>query len=690
MRLAIGIKQQPAERGEVPDVIGFVNGLPCHEGTHANWAFVQLAHKIKLGEKTVHPATLRARRQVFFVIDLSIPNPDFSSQTKESLKTPATKWPCLTGGWEWPDAVDKLIKKSKLIESLQRVAQAEAASEQLTQLQSKIDEQTAKGARRRVKVEGLADAALAGTGRRECMLWITEGKSAMTHLMGGMSQEQRSLYGMMAIRGKILNALKHSDVKTMANAEIMGIIAAMGLNIKARDDLRGLRYPGGIVWATDQDGDGRHIAALGTVTLCTLFPALRAIPGFFKFLNTPLLRCKGLGRDKSEMEFDSSQAFIDWKRRYEETDGPVEDRFAIKYYKGLATLESADVKRVFQQLSKRLVTLVLDAETHAIMLRYFDKDQEDARKDALCELANRLNRGETAPGASSSVRFDTYMYWDVGAFFLSDVIRSVFMYVDGLKPSQRKYLYALLSKKIKHGRDYAMNGVRVAQMAAAVAESMHYHHGEVSMQETIVRMAQNIVGVNNVPFVEGLGGFGNRMDTPKDTHGQARYIFVKHGQLLERLFPRADMPVLPVLLEEGDEAEAVHLVPPVPLLLFNGGGGIGTGWSTNVLPRDPRQVCDVTLGMIDAFEAKAPRVGFAGDTERPDPVDWSLFPESLGEFDGQECAAEWERRADGLEPFFRGFQGFVEKNGSKYTTWGRARCWQERNKTWIEIYELPI
>ncbi len=99
VKVAVGIKPTPGGRGEVQDVIGFVNGLPCHEGTHANWAFVQLAHKILVGDKTVHPATLRARRQVFFVIDLSIPNPDFSSQTKESLKTPAAKWPCLADGW---------------------------------------------------------------------------------------------------------------------------------------------------------------------------------------------------------------------------------------------------------------------------------------------------------------------------------------------------------------------------------------------------------------------------------------------------------------------------------------------------------------------------------------------------------------------------------------------------------------
>jgi DNA gyrase/topoisomerase IV subunit B len=191
VRVAIGIRQTASERGtsEMQDVIGFVNGLPCHEGTHANWAFLQLARKIVVGDKSVHPATLRARRQVFFVVDLSIPNPDFSSQTKEALKTPATKWPCLADGWEWPDSVDKVVKKSKLVEAMQRTAAAEAASEQLTQLQSKLDEgaSTVAGMRRRVHVEGLNDAAKAGTGQGDCMLWITEGKSAMTHLMGGMT-----------------------------------------------------------------------------------------------------------------------------------------------------------------------------------------------------------------------------------------------------------------------------------------------------------------------------------------------------------------------------------------------------------------------------------------------------------------------------------------------------------------------
>jgi hypothetical protein len=139
---------------------------------------------------------------------------------------------------------------------------------------------------------------------------------------------------------------------------------------------------------------------------------------------------------------------LDWKRAFEvESSQSVDDVYAIKYYKGLATLESVDVKRVFANLAKRLVCLSMDETTLGTMQRYFGKESEDERKQVLCELANRLNEGATSPEpesvASSIVSvgrvgkhaFSTYVYWDVGAFFLSDVIRSVFMYVDGLKPS---------------------------------------------------------------------------------------------------------------------------------------------------------------------------------------------------------------------------------------------------------------
>ncbi len=67
-----------------------------------------------------------------------------------------------------------------------------------------------------------------------------------------------------------------------------------------------------------------------------------------------------------------------------------------------------------------------------------------------------------------------------------------------------------------------------------------------------------------------------------------------------------------------------------------------------------------------------------------------LFPPALDKFDSSEPSAPWQVAADTLEPFFRGFQGTVERQGSKFVTWGRARVRQERNRFWIEIYELPI
>ena len=66
--------------------------------------------------------------------------------------------------------------------------------------------------------------------------------------------------------------------------------------------------------------------------------------------------------------------------------------------------------------------------------------------------------------------------------------------------------------------------VKVAQLAGSVAEMSAYHHGEASLMATIVGMAQNFVGSNNINFLLPNGQFGTRLQGGSDA-ASARYIF---------------------------------------------------------------------------------------------------------------------------------------------------------------------
>ncbi|MGA1628631.1 MAG: DNA gyrase subunit A, partial [Aquiluna sp.] len=68
--------------------------------------------------------------------------------------------------------------------------------------------------------------------------------------------------------------------------------------------------------------------------------------------------------------------------------------------------------------------------------------------------------------------------------------------------------------------------MKVAQLAAYVSEVSAYHHGEVSLADTIVRMAQDFTGSNNENYLEPCGQFGTRLMGGKDS-SQTRYIFTK-------------------------------------------------------------------------------------------------------------------------------------------------------------------
>lgn len=212
--------------------------------------------------------------------------------------------------------------------------------------------------------------------------------------------------------------------------------------------------------------------------------------------------------------------------------------------------------------------------------------------------------------------------------------------MDGLKPSHRKVLYSCFKRNLR-------SDVKVAQLSGYVGEHSAYHHGEMSLNGTIVSMAQDFVGSNNINLLMPSGQFGTRFQGGKD-HASARYIYTRLSPLTRMIFSPFDDPVLDYNLEEGQTIEPQWYVPILPMVLVNGAEGIGTGWSTSVPNYDP-------LALIENLRL------------------WLH-----------------KKKMKPLRPWYRGFTGTLKPSQDK----GRHDCtgvWRENERTGgIEITELPL
>src|SRR5210317_714454 len=118
----------------------------------------------------------------------------------------------------------------------------------------------------------------------------------------------------------------------------------------------------------------------------------------------------------------------------------------------------------------------------------FDKKKTDARKSWLLEnTAKDSDQLEVPYGNVGQLDISDFVHKDLVNFSLADLKRSIAHMADGLKPSQRKVLYSCFQKNLR-------DEMKVAQLAAYVAEKSAYHHGEVSLAETIVKLANDYTG----------------------------------------------------------------------------------------------------------------------------------------------------------------------------------------------------
>ena len=147
---------------------------------------------------------------------------------------------------------------------------------------------------------------------------------------------------------------------------------------------------------------------------------------------------------------------------------------------------------------------------------------------------------------------------------LADNVRSIANLMDGLKPSQRKILFACLKRNLT-------NEIKVNQLAGYVSEHTDYHHGEASLVQAIIHMAQHFRGANNLPLLQDNGQFGTRL-RGKD-HASGRHLY-KLSPITRDIFHIDDDPILPTT-----DHEPLFYAPVVPMVLVNGCKGIGTGWA---------------------------------------------------------------------------------------------------------------
>ena len=225
-------------------------------------------------------------------------------------------------------------------------------------------------------------------------------------------------------------------------------------------------------------------------------------------------------------------------------------------------------------------------------------------------------------------------------FSMADNVRSIPSVIDGLKPGQRKVLFACFKRKLSQQ-------VKVAQLAGYISEHAEYHHGEQALCSTIVNMAQDFVGSNNANLLVPHGMFGTRLHGGKDA-ASPRYVFTTLSKVAHATFQADDAPLATYLMEDGHLIEPKYYCPVVPLVLINGASGIGTGWSTDVPCYNP---VDVVRNLRELM-------------------------------DGQEQSL--------MAPWYRGFDGVIEQRIKKTNPWVSVGNYEEVDENTLDITELPL
>lgn len=581
------------------------------------------------------------KTNVMIFINCVVEDPSFQGQTKQKLSKSTTKWR------------SQCELSKEFFKSLINTGLGEKLYMTYTEKEEKELKKTDGKKTGKIKdLPKLDDAHEAGKGKsQDTYLFLTEGDSAKHYAVSGLSVLGQDYFGVFPLRGKLINVSSNSPQKIAKNQEFVNIKKIVGLENRVdygkNENFKKLRY-GHIIILADQDDDGKHIAGLITNVFREFWPSLLKRNDFLLTFPTPLVKATKTSTSKKKnpivKEFYNNKQLNDF---YQSEDV---SKWKLKYYKGLGTSTGNEAKESFKYFNERILNFyweqidknkdeIIDENKESpswqALELAFGKTNRNARKEWLKEY----NENDVAVIEENKLPYSIFINKEVKHYSYQSNIRSIPKLADGFKESQRKIIYGMFQSNLFNDE------LKVTQVSNKVSEKTEYHHGETSLEAAIICLAQNYPGSNNINLIKPSGNFGSRAMNGKDA-SQTRYIFTKVEPIAKKIFRKEDNCILENLVEDGKKIEPREFYPIIPLVLINGGSGVGTGYSTEIFNYNPKDIVNCLKKII---KGKTPK----------EPVPW-----------------------------YRGFGGSIEKIGNnKYQANGKYEVLDDKS---IKITELPI
>ena len=206
----------------------------------------------------------------------------------------------------------------------------------------------------------------------------------------------------------------------------------------------------------------------------------------------------------------------------------------------------------------------------------------------------------TEPPGEQPIRIEDEMRTSYLTYAMSVIVARALPDVrDGLKPVQRRILYAMHDMGIRPGSQFRKS----ARIAGEVLGKFH-PHGEGSVYDALVRLAQDFS--MRYPLITGQGNFGS---IDGDPPAAMRYTEARLAPVSDELLADIDQNTVDFAPNFDDSLTEPTVLPArLPNMLVNGASGIAVGMATNIPPHNLGEVCDALVYLIDHPDAATERL----------------------------------------------------------------------------------